>query len=123
MNSLIFKSLMGEKLGKLADGESVNFSTNISKNNALQDSRAAFCGAECGAISGRKVPVARALPQHITRRQGTELSMAERPNRRGELPVAVVICDRTGRGRAVYPGRLLDGRTWDEMPGVQNARP
>lgn len=31
--------------------------------------------------------------------------MAERPNRRGELPVAVVICDRTGRGRAVYPGQ------------------
>ncbi len=33
--------------------------------------------------------------------------MAERPDRRGELPVAVVICDRTGRGRPVYPGRSV----------------
>ena len=33
-----------------------------------------------------------------------KLPLSERQTHRGELPIAVLICDRAGRGRAVYGG-------------------
>lgn len=62
---------------------SATLPSKISKNSRLGKDGAPFCAPKRDPIQ----------------------PLQERPNRRGELPVAVVICDRTGRGRAVYPGQ------------------
>ena len=77
----------------------------ISKNSHFANRRGASCDAECVA----KNP------------------LSERRNHRGELPVAVVICDHTGRGLAVYRGQSvaavaarLGAKDWtSELVGVR----
>lgn len=78
----------------------------INKNRHLANNRGANCDAECVA----------------------KTSLPERQNHRGELPVEVVICDRTGRGSAVYPGQSvaavtarLGAKDWTSEPvGVRH---
>ena len=105
MATLVFNALDGKKADKLADGESVNLSINTRKNKALQHTCGAVCGAGRDAISARSPASEHALRQHITRSHRIGAPLAERPNHRGEMPVAIVTCDKTGRSRAVYPGQ------------------
>lgn len=67
----------------MAERQAATPNLNASNNNALRDFRGKKCGAE----------------------SGTQVGLASRPNRRGEMPVAIISDEKSGQGRALYPGQ------------------